>query len=455
VLQSGARAERRAIAAKGLTGPGYDGHSFWDTEMFVLPVLCYVHPEAAADALRWRHSTLDLARDRARQLGWKGAAFPWRTIRGQECSAYWPAGSAAVHVNADISDAALRYVRVTGDTDFERDVAVEILVETARLWLSLGHHDLSGSFRLQGVTGPDEYSALAHDNLFTNLMAQQNLREAAALVERYPDVADALAVHDDEVAAWQAAADLMHVPYDEHLQVHPQSEGFTDLAPWDFSKTKPDDYPLLLTAPYGELYRRQVVKQADAVLAMHWRGDAFTAEEKAHGFAYYEPLTVRDSSLSACTQAVVAAEVGHLDLAHAYVGEAALTDLRDLAHNTKDGLHIASLAGAWLGLVAGFGGMRDFGGQLSFSPRLPHFLRRLTFSVRWRGHRLRVSTDGRTTTYVLRDEGSTLELWHDGQPLQISSDRPVTVTNAEVHALTPVPQQPPGREPVHRHPASR
>ena len=185
-LQAGARAERRAIGAKGLTGTGYDGHTFWDTERFVLPVLTYTAPSAAADALRWRHSTLDLARERAAQLGLAGAAFPWRTIRGHECSGYWPAGTAAFHIGADVADAVIRYQAATGDEEFEHDVGLELLVETARLWRSLGHYDPQGRFRIDGVTGPDEYSALADNNVYTNLVAQRNLRAAADAVARHP-----------------------------------------------------------------------------------------------------------------------------------------------------------------------------------------------------------------------------------------------------------------------------
>src|SRR5215831_17083462 len=389
-LQAGARAEQRAIAAKGLTGPGYDGHTFWDTERFVLPVLTYTAPAAAGDALRWRHATLDLARERAGQLDVRGAAFPWRTIRGQECSGYWPAGTAAFHIDADIADAVARYQAATGDEEFEHEVGIELLVETARLWRSLGHHDAMGRFRIDGVTGPDEYSALADNNVYTNLLAQRNLREAADAVARNPQRAAELGADLEEAAAWRDAADNMMVPWDEQLGVHPQSENFTAHQVWDFEATTPEEYPLLLHFPYFDLYRKQVVKQADLVLALHWRGDAFTQEEKARDFEYYEALTVRDSSLSASTQAVIAAEVGHLELAYDYFGEAALMDLHDLEHNTRDGLHIASLAGAWLAAVAGFGGMRDHEGALAFAPRLPPRLDRLAFGIMFHNRRLRV-----------------------------------------------------------------
>jgi alpha,alpha-trehalose phosphorylase len=442
-LQAGARAERRAIAAKGLTGSGYDGHAFWDTETYVLPLLTYTQPRAAADALRWRHETLDLALERARILGLSGAAFPWRTIRGQECSAYWPAGTAGFHINADIADAVIRYVRTTGDEDFEAGPGLELLVQTARLWRSLGHHDHAGAFHIDGVTGPDEYSALADDNVYTNLMAEQNLRVAAEVAARHERAAIALGVDDEEIAAWRDAAAAMHVPFDKRLRVHPQAEGFTRLAVLDFENR---DYPLLLSVPYFQLYRTQVVKQADLVLALFLHGNRFTDEEKARDFAYYESITVRDSSLSACMQAVVAAEVGHVELAYDYFGEAALMDLENLMDNTRDGLHIASLAGAWIAAVAGFGGMRDHGGELSFRPRLPAALTRLEFRVTFRGRCLRVEVRHGEVTYEVLS-GDPLEIEHDGERVRLDPKATRSWTLPEVGEE---PQQPPGRAPQRR-----
>ena len=447
-LQAGARAEQRAIPAKGLTGPGYDGHTFWDSERFILPVLTYAAPDAAGDALRWRHATLDLARERAVQLGLAGAVFPWRTIRGHECSGYWPAGTAAFHLAGDISDAVVRYQAVTGDESFELDIGLELLVETARLWRSLGHHDPQGRFRIDGVTGPDEYSAIADNNVYTNLLAQRNLRAAADAVARHPRHAAAFGADLEEAAAWRDAARDMVIPWDEALGVHPQSEGFTNHQVWDFEHTEPDQYPLLLHFPYFDLYRKQVVKQADLVLALHICGDAFSDEEKARDFEYYEALTVRDSSLSACTQAVVAAEVGHLELAYNYFGEAALIDLHDLEQNTSDGLHVASLAGALIAAVAGFGGMRDHGGTLSFAPRLPARLERLAFRLVLRGRRLKVEATKTQSTYTLLD-GAPLEIRHHGRAITISADEPVTEANPPA-VSRPSPSQPRGRAPARR-----
>jgi len=451
VLQAGGRAEQRAIPAKGLTGSGYDGHTFWDTEAFVLPVLTYTAPRAVADALRWRHRTLELARERAQQLGLRGAAFPWRTISGQECSGYWPAGTAAFHINADIADAVLRYTTAAPDDEaFEREAGTELLVETARLWRSLGHHDAAGEFRIDGVTGPDEYSAVADNNVYTNLMAQRNLVAAAEAVERWPELASGLGVDAEEAAAWRDAAHAVVVPYHADLGLHPQADGFLHHDRWDFDATPPERYPLLLHFPYFELYRKQVVKQADLVLAMHVRGDAFTDEQKARNFEYYEGLTVRDSSLSACTQAVLAAEVGHLELAYDYLAEAALMDLDDLEHNTRDGLHIASLAGTWIGAVAGFGGMRDHDGVLSFKPWLPQALSRLGFRLSFRGRRLVVDVDPKQAHYTLI-EGKPLEIVHHGEQATIGSDATLTLAIPPAPSREP-PTQPAGRQPDRRQP---
>ena len=450
VLQAGARAENRAIPAKGLTGPGYGGHAFWDTETFVLPMLAYTTPDAAASALRWRHATLALALDRATQLGLRGAAFPWRTIAGQECSGYWPAGTAAFHVNADIAVAAVRYVDATGDQEFAQGPGMDLLVHTARLWRSLGHYDGKGRFHIDGVTGPDEYSALADDNVYTNLMAAENLRAAADVAKQYTERARELGVSDEESALWRDAAEAMTIPFDETLGVHAQAAGFTGHQVWDFAGTSAGQYPLMLHFPYFDLYRKQVVKQADLVLAMHLFSGAFTSEQKARNFAYYERLTVRDSSLSACTQAAIAAEVGHLDLALDYLGEAALMDLHDLEHNTRDGIHIASLAGTWVALVSGFGGFRDLDGTFSFAPRLPQGLIRLAFTLLIRGRRLRVEVTHAEATYTLAD-GDPLDIVHHGQPVSLSAGKPQARPISAAPSRTR-PSQPSGREPVHRRP---
>ena len=448
--QNAACAAGRAIPAKGLTGPGYSGHTFWDTEIFLLPVLTHCAPGHAEEALRWRASTLPKARAKARRLGLRGAAFAWRTIAGEECSGYLPAGTAAFHVNAAVAYAAAQHAAAGGDERFEREIAAPLLVETARMWASLGYHDerRGGRFSIDGVTGPDEYSPLVDNNLYTNLMAQANLRAAAEIVERFgPETLD---VAPDEIEAWRAAADAMTIPYDDELGVHLQDEDFARHAPFDFSAVGPEDYPLLLHVPYFELYRRQVVKQPDVVLAMALRGDAFSAEQKRRNVVYYEAMTVRDSSLSAGTQAVLAAEVGDVQLAYDYLAEAILLDHHDSAHNTADGLHLAALAGGWSAVINGLAGTRTYQRRLSFAPRLPGGVERIAFPLAFRGRRLRIEIAPERATYTL-ESGAQLEISHCDDPLTIRPYEPAVVP---IPTPGPVPslRQPPGRAPVRRRP---
>jgi alpha,alpha-trehalose phosphorylase len=339
-------------------------------------------------------------------------------------------------------------VTATGDSAFERSVGVELLVETARLWMSVGHYDMHGWFRIDGVTGPDEYSALADNNIYTNLMAQRNLRAAADAARRHRAVAARMKVKAPEIRSWLHAAEQMTVPFDERLRVHRQASDFTKYDRWDFARTKPDQYPLFLHFPYFDLYRKQVVKQADLVLAMHLRGDAFTAVEKARNFAYYEAITVRDSSLSSSTQSVIAAEVGHLQLAHDYLAEAALMDLHDLASNVKDGVHMGSLAGAWLAAVAGLGGMRHHGQSLEFAPHLPPAIRRLTFRMTFLGRLLQAEISKSRVTYSLV-EGRPLAFKHFSDDVRVSRARPVTRRLKPTVSIK-APEQPPGRAPARR-----
>lgn len=445
VLQAGARTEGQGIAAKGLTGTGYDGHSFWDSDAFVLPMLAATVPGAARHALTWRRDTLPIAREHARALRLAGAAFPWRTISGNECSGYWPAGTAAFHVNAAVADAASIYVGWTGDVAFEASVGLELLTETARLWVSLGHYRDDGSFHIDGVTGPDEYSAITDDNVYTNLMARRNLRCAADAATRHADPAASMGITDDEIAAWAAAAEAMSIPYDEALGVHPQALGFTDHQRWDFGSTETDQYPLFQSFPYFDLYRKQVTKQADLVLAMDRCPEAFEPDQVKRNFAYYEGLTVRDSSLSASTQAVVAASIGHLDLALDYLAESALVDLGNLHGNTTDGLHVGSSAGAWAAVACGFGGMRLADGGLTFTPRCPGGIGLLSFGVVHHGRRIRVQITPAATTYrTIGDERLTIS--HHGVEVEVTGT-PVELENPTIDAGPP-PTQPKGRAPL-------
>ncbi|MCC2031039.1 glycoside hydrolase family 65 protein [Microbacterium allomyrinae] len=403
LAQASARADGQGVPAKGMTGSGYSGHYFWDTEIYVLPFLAYTTPLWARNALRMRYLMLPAARRRAFQLNEAGALFPWRTINGEEASAYYAAGTAQYHINADVSYALAKYVRATGDDEFLFREGVDIAVETARLWTTLGFwRSVDGAgeetFHIHGVTGPDEYTTVVNDNLFTNVMARFNLRFAARTVremaeidgEVYRQTVDRLGLEPGEAEAWERAAEAMHIPFSPSLGIHPQDHVFLEREIWDLENTPLDKRPLLLHFHPLVIYRYQVLKQADVVLALFLQGNHFSPEDKLADFEYYDPLTTGDSTLSAVVQAILAAEVGYQDLALEYFRQSIFVDLADLHHNAADGVHVASAGGVWTALVSGFGGMRDHFGELSFDPRLPAAWPSLEFVLHWHGTRLEI-----------------------------------------------------------------
>ncbi|MFC7480856.1 glycoside hydrolase family 65 protein [Luedemannella flava] len=419
--------ERRHLG-QGLTGQAYDGHYFWDTEIYVLPFLAYTQPRLAANLLRHRHSTLDRARERARDMSQKGALFPWRTLTGEEASAMFQAGTAQYHINADIAFAVRQYAEATGDRQLLAESGAEILVETARFWEDLGFYGTDGKFHIHGVTGPDEYTTVVNDNTYTNLMARLNLNYAAATVRRlhdeqpddYTALAHAVGLRMDEVDAWEQAAAKMHVPFDEDRAIHPQDSTFLEREVWDLKSTPKDKFPLLLHFHPLVIYRYQVIKQADIVLAMYLLANEFSENQKRRNFEYYDPLTTGDSSLSACVQSIIAAEIGDQTRALRYFNYALLMDLADVAGNAENGVHIASTGGVWAALVGGFGGFRNVDELPSFSPNLPKIWTDLEFSLLIQDRQLRMHLRHDEETYTL----------DKGDPLDIS-------VRGEVHTLHP------------------
>ncbi|HEY0186467.1 MAG TPA: glycosyl hydrolase family 65 protein [Cellulomonas sp.] len=448
VAQATARAEGNGIAAKGLTGSGYSGHYFWDTEIYVLPFLTYSSPRIARNALRFRYTMLDAARRRARELNQDGALFPWRTINGEEASAYYAAGTAQYHIDADIAHAVRQYVAATGDDDFLAREAADILVETARMWADLGFWRGNGddTFHIHGVTGPDEYTTVVNDNLFTNVMARANLRGAVEAVDRLAAERPAehaalmarLHLTQAELDEWARAAEHLAIPYDERLGIHPQDSQFLEKELWDLAATDPTKRPLLLYYHPLVIYRFQVLKQADVVLALFLQGDQFSLEEKLADFDYYDPLTTGDSTLSAVVQSIIASEVGYQELALRYFTSALYVDLADLHHNTADGVHVASLGGVWSALACGFGGMRDHEGVVSLDPRLPDVWDALVFRLTLRGVRVRV--DVRHTELRLTvEQGDAATLVVRGERVTVTADGPVVVPLAPAPRLIGAP----------------
>lgn len=436
LLQSAGRDGRTNIAAKGLTGEGYEGHTFWDTEVYVLPFFAATTPAMARGLLEYRHRHLPAARARALDLGLaRGAVFPWRTIAGAECSAYFLAGTAQSHLNADIAHAVQEYWLASGDDQFMLDHGAELVLETARLWPAIGHHDArrDGAFCIHGVTGPDEYTALVDNNWFTNRMAQRHLRFARRVLDwmavghpqRHAELRQALQLGDEEIAAWQRAAESMWLPVDAHLGVHPQDDTFLHKPRWDFDGPSRFQRPLLLYYHPLVIYRHQVSKQADVVLALLLAGEDIPLETKRRDLDYYEAVTTHDSSLSYCVFGVIAAELGLAEKALGYFQRTARLDLDDLHGNSTHGVHIAAMAGSWMGLVQGFGGLRwRADGRPAFKPLLPTAWQRYAFRVQVREAQLEVSVSAEGACYRLL-QGQALEFLHDGELHRLDVQHPL------------------------------
>lgn len=395
--QASAAVQRRGIGAKGLTGQAYEGHHFWDTDVFVLPFLSATNPAAAREVIRFRHATLPKARERAATMTLRGALYPWRTITGDEASAFFEAGTAQYHINADVIHGLRTYLAWTGDDSLLWECGVEMAVETARMWASLGFWDDDG-FHIHGVTGPDEYTALVNDNAYTNQMARMNLRFAAASVERmsteehvtYEALASAIGLSDDEVRDWVRIANRLVVIHDENTGVTAQDSTFLTLQPWDWA-TPRDRYPLLLNFHPLVIYRHRMLKQADVVMAHFVLPKDTTLEQQRADFDYYDPITTGDSSLSPAIQATVAARVGRSEKAWRYFREAAMIDLADHAGNAADGVHLACAAGIWLAVVRGFAGLDiDDDGAIHTDAKLPDGWDAVTINLQIRGEPFQV-----------------------------------------------------------------
>ncbi len=439
MAQASAQIGGRGIAAKAVTASGYDGHYFWDTEIYMVPLLAYTNPEAARDLLHFRHRTLPAARERAVEMSQRGALYPWRTLNGEEASAYYPAGTAQYHIDADIAYAIERYVTATGDTEFLYGEAAEMLVELARLFADLGFYDQADPpvFHIHGVTGPDEYTAVVDDNVYTNVMARFTLRFAADVVTRLrsenPEAHRALvrstSLDDDEVAAWMRAADAMCVLYDTELGINPQDDAFLGHEAWDWEGTPEDKYPLLLNFHPLVIYRHQALKQADVVLATYLRADDFAPDVVRRNFDYYDPISTGDSSLSACVQAIMAAEVGHADLAMRYFRESLFLDIADTHGNTVDGAHLANVGGVWACLVNGFAGVRDSGTHIRIAPRLPAGWQRMRFRLHRRGGDIAIEVDPAGASVTV-ESGEPVPILADGVMTEVAAGESLRIVAA-------------------------
>ena len=437
LLMSVAKDGKTNIASKGVTGEGYEGHYFWDSENYVLPFFLYTKPDIARKLLEYRYSTLDKARERAREMSHsKGALYPWRTINGEECSAYFPAGTAQYHINADIILALKSYMEATNDMDFLLNGGAEMIFETARLWEDLGCYvaNKNNKFCINCVTGPDEYTAIVDNNFYTNMMAQMNLQYgydiAKLLKEQHPDqykkLQQKIKLDDNEITAWQKAAAKMYFPYDDKLQINAQDDTFLSKKPWDFANTPKDKYPLLLHFHPLVIYRHQVLKQADVLLADFWFGNRFSLDQKKRDFDYYEPLTTHDSSLSMFNHSIMASEIGYDQKAYDYFIQTARLDLDNLHGNSQDGIHTANMAGTWMCMAYGFAGMRTYDGKLSFNPKLPKAWNGYSLKINFQDRLIQIEVSKTAVNYKLL-QGEPIEFNHQDETLILSGTRRICV----------------------------
>ncbi len=424
---------RSSVAAKGLSGEGYEGHYFWDCETYVFPFFLSTAPEMAKKLLDYRYQHLDAARAHARMLGHAcGALYPWRTITGSECSAYFPSGSAQYHINADIAHAFSQYWYATLDESYLPEIC-EVLVETARLFLDTGHWK-DDRFRIDGVTGPDEYTCIVDNNYYTNAGAARTFLAAVELCGKLADsggfdsLREKTGVTQEELAAFFEAGCAMYLPMDNDLGICKQDDSFLNKKRWNLSDIPPENFPLLMH--YHPLYinRCQICKQADTVLA-HFLYREESPLVMRRSYEYYEQITTHDSSLSACVFSMMAARLGDCAKAMAYFHATGGIDLNDQSGNTRDGLHIANMGGAYLSIIAGFGGLRINQDGLSIFPLLPDGWNGYSFSTVFRGSRMSVSVN---------ENGCMLQLL-EGKEIEITVfDRRIKVTGAERQVNRPV-----------------
>ncbi len=397
LLQSVGKDKWSNISAKGLSGEGYEGHYFWDTEIYIFPFFLFTNPDLAKNLLSYRYTILDAARIRAKQMGHNiGALYPWRTIAGEECSPFFPAGTAQYHINVDIAYSIMEYYQVTEDTDFMATKGLEMLVEIARLMYHIGHFRHDGKFCIDAVTGPDEYTCVVNNNYYTNLLTKHLFNKIGKTwdeiketqKEKLKALKNRLEFNEKELDEFLKAGDAMFLPFDEERNLHPQDDSFFDKKIWDFENTPKENYPLLLNYHPLTLYRHQVCKQADTLLGHFLLENETSIEAITNDYHYYKKITTHDSSLSTCIFSIMANRIGEHQEAYDFFMNTSRLDIDNLHHNTENGIHTACMGGSWLSIVFGFAGMRIIDGQLNFRPHLPKKWKELRFSLKFKNRTL-------------------------------------------------------------------
>jgi maltose phosphorylase len=387
---------RLNIGPKGFTGEKYGGGAYWDTEAYCIPFyLATQGQEVARQLLLYRYNQLDRAIENAAKLGFgDGAAlYPMVTMNGEECHNEWEITFEEIHRNGSIAFAIYNYVRYTGDEAYLAEFGVPVLVGIARFWAQRATwSEAKGKYVILGVTGPNEYENNVSNNWFTNYIARWCLDYASEVAG---DV-----ISEEEAARWKRIAREMYLPEERELGIFLQQDGYMDKEQTLVRDLDPSQRPLNQKWSWDRILRSPFIKQADVLQGIYYFQDDFDVETIRRNFRFYEERTVHESSLSPCVHAILAAKIGDMEKAYEMYLRAARLDLDDYNHENEEGCHITSMAGSWLSVVEGFGGMRVRGESLSFSPSLPPRWNSMSFKVIHRGKVVNVKID-RHGTHII------------------------------------------------------
>ena len=371
------------LGAKGLSGEGYEGHYFWDTEMYCQPFFTLTNPQVSKNLLLFRYNQIEQARENAKRLGHKkGILFPWRTISGKECSGFFPAGTAQYHINCAIAYAIIMYYRVTEDKEFMLRYGMQMLLEICRLFIDLGNF-YEDKFEIHEVTGPDEYTCLVSNNYYTNVSVKYDFENLIEISNKLN-----FKIDEDELIIFKNAADKMYLPKSEKLKICLQDDSFIEKPIWDLKNTDEKEFPLLLHHHPLELYRYQVCKQPDVVLANTLYPNYQKKEYIENSYEYYKKITTHDSSLSPTVFSIAASRLNKKTEALNFFGNSALLDLENLKKNTEDGIHTANMGGCYLAIIFGFAGLEIKNQRLSINPILPENWTNYSFNIIFKGTRI-------------------------------------------------------------------
>ena len=436
LIQSVGKDDHSSIAPKGLSGEGYEGQFFWDSEMYIQPFFTITNPAITKKLIAHRYTTLKMAKENARRMGHtKGALYPWRTIMGKECSGYFPGGSAQYHINGDIAYSIIAYYLATKDLDFIVQKGAEIIFETARLWLNVGNFFKDG-FHINAVTGPDEYTCIVNNNYYTNAIAKYHLEWAVKFYHmlkeqgKIASLTSKIKLARKEIEDFGRAAQSMYLPYDEALDINPQDDSFLQKKTWDVTSIPKENFPLLLHYHPLHLYRNQVCKQPDTVLSHFILEDTQSEQTMRNSYDYYEKITTHDSSLSTCIFSIMASRFGMQDKAMQFFGSAAHLDLLDINKNTSDGIHVANMGGTYMAIVYGFGGFRLKESGIYFSPELPPGWHGYEFKVHYEDSRIVISVTPGLCTFTL-ESGSPKEIFAYGEKYLLQDTVAIERDNAD------------------------